>query len=310
MTDNNKFAYLVGIGVSHSIAPPMHNAVAKSLGLPWQFTAQECPTIQDVVDLFRREDFAGGVVTMPYKIAIMQYLDELDDHAILIGACNNVYRAADGSLRGTNTDWRGVKGCLQSGTLLGAKGLGRNRPALLIGAGGAARAAVCALWQEFNCNPIYVMNRNEGEVVTLFNDTRAYGEQLELVHLTSINQAKKKMLAKGYPYFVVGTVPDFEPQTPVERQVRDILEHTFMQAPEKGILLDMCFKPRQTRTIKLAREHGWQTVEGTGVIGHQIEEQYRLWCGVQSDTPVTKEVQQNAWTVLERAADESKAINF
>jgi quinate dehydrogenase len=69
----------------------------------------------------------------------------------------------------------------------------------------------------------------------------------------------------------------------------------------------MCFNPRITRNIQLARSHGWEIVEGICIIGHQVQEQYRLWVGedVSDKIPVDE-----AWKVLRKAADESKAINF
>lgn len=91
---------LVGINVTHSIAPPMHDHIAHAIGHNWTFRAQECPTVEDALALFRQPSFAGGVATMPYKVAIVKHLDGLDEHAQLLKACNNVYRAADGSLRG------------------------------------------------------------------------------------------------------------------------------------------------------------------------------------------------------------------
>lgn len=315
--DQRNSTYLVGIGVSHSIAPPMHNYVSNALGLHWTFTARECATIEDVVTLFRKPTFAGGVVTMPYKIAIMAHLEGLGDHAKLIGACNNVYRASDGTLRGTNTDWRGVKGCLESGTKSGTGLEGMHKPALIIGAGGAARAALYVLHHEFNCRPIYIANRDADEVDALIRDASVYNDKPELLHLSSLDAATQILPSRGYPHFIVGTVPDFEPTSPSELQVRDVIEHCLAHAPEsgneRGVLLDMCFKPRRTRTIKLAQKHGWldtQIVEGISVIGYQIEEQYRLWLDVRKNTPITSAIQQGAWTVLRKAADESTAINF
>lgn len=301
--------YLVGINVKHSIAPPMHNYVAKALGRHWYFDSRECPTIQDVMKLFQDPSFAGGVVTMPYKIAILPYLDSLDEHVSLLGACNNVYITREGKLRGSNTDWRGVEGCLKSGTPSGTGDEGRGKPALLVGAGGAARAAIYVLYRVLGCHPIYIANRDQTEVDTLREDTKKYGDSIKLIHVSSLDQAKGTMPNDGHPYFVVGTVPDFEPQTQTEIQVRNILEHCFANAQRKGVLLDMCFKPRRTRTIKLAEKYGWTTVEGTHVIGHQIKEQYRLWCGVADRTPVTMEIQEGAWQALREAADQSTSIN-
>ncbi len=276
----------------------MHDYIAHSLGYDWQFIAKECPTVQDVMTLFRDPTFAGGVVTMPYKKTIMPFLDGLDELAVTLGACNNVYRAADGRLRGTNTDWRGIKGCL-----LGACDNGAGKPALIIGAGGASRAAVYSLNAELGCNTIYIINRDQQEVLDLLSDAKAYTGTLNLIHIQSVDQARDL----PSPYYVVGTVPDFEPKTATEIEARDILETFLSHAEEKGVLLDMCFKPRRTRILKMGVKHGWKDVEGTGIIGHQIEEQYQLWCGEEASKKVPKE---GAWRTLQKAAEESKSINF
>lgn len=303
------FTYLVGVGVTHSIAPTMHDYVAHSLQLPWKFKAKECPTLNDAMHLFRGSDFAGGVVTMPYKITILSQLDGIDETAKLIGACNNVYKATDGHLRGTNTDWRGIQGCLESGTKSGAGSEGRGKPALLVGAGGAARAAVYALHRELGCNLIYVVNRDESEIAALKADTEVYGATCEIVHLDTLGSSRDLVSSRGFPFFVVGTVPDFEPQSEGEIAAAEILKYCLSEAPQKGVLLDMCFKPRRTRMIKLAEQLKWPAVEGIHVIGHQIKEQYRLWCGSQETTPITSQIQDGAWKVLVQAADDSKMIN-
>lgn len=245
---------------------------------------------------------------MPYKKAIIPYLDEMDTLVTKIGACNNVYLTPEGKLRGTNTDWRGIKGCLLSGTKSG-ENEGRGKPALIIGAGGASRAAVYALLAELDCGEIYVVNRDEQEVEDLLKDAKAYAaseseRQPRIRHVASVEAAEKL----PPPFYIVGTVPDFEAKTEEELNARAILE-TFLKKDEKGVLLDMCFKPRNTRILKLGRENGWKVVEGTGVIGYQIEEQWRLWAGAGENgrKAVPKE---EAWAVLRKAADESTAINF
>ncbi|EXJ86763.1 shikimate dehydrogenase [Capronia epimyces CBS 606.96] len=309
---NQKYTYLAGINVTHSIAPAMHNFIAASLGLPWTFSAVECPTVEDMMKLFRAPTFAGGVVTMPYKKAVMAHLDELDELATTLGACNNVYLNSEGKLCGTNTDWRGVEGCLRNATANANANavVTPKKPALIIGAGGASRAAVYALFARLECNVIYIINRDDQEVADLAADAKAYTtktdfkQELRLVHVKSVEQAQ----TLEPPYYVVGTVPDFPPTTPKEIEARRILE-VFLQQPQqpKGVLLDMCFKPRNTSTLKLGAKYGWTTVDGTKIIGHQIQEQYRLWAG---EDAVAKLDVAGAWEVLEKAASESKGINF
>jgi quinate dehydrogenase len=297
--------HLVGVGVTHSIAPNMHNYIAKSLGLPWTFYATECPTTEELLNLARNPKTAGLVVTMPYKGSVMEHLDERDELASIIGACNNVYYKNDDSRKicGTNTDWRGIKGCLLE------KGEEKTRPsptslasALIIGAGGASRAAVYALSEHLYCPTIYVLNRDDEEVVNLIRDSKKLPNPPNIVHIKTIAQAEK---LPG-PYYIVGTVPDLEPKTETEIEVASIMKH-FLSRPEKGVLLDMCFKPRRTRMIKLAEELGYPSVEGTHVIGYQIEEQWRLWAGEEACQKLDLE---GAWDVLLRAAEESKGINF
>jgi quinate dehydrogenase len=103
-------------------------------------------------------------------------------------------------------------------------------------------------------------------------------------------------------------VPDFEPKTEEELNSKKIIQ-SFLGKEQKGVLLDMCYKPRNTRILRTAKENGWVAVEGTGVIAHQIGEQWRLWAGAGEDGK--KEVPKDkAWEILRKGAEESTAINF
>lgn len=297
-----KTLHLVGIGVKHSIAPPMHNMIAKSLGLPWTFYSTECDTVEEVAALARKPSTAGLVVTMPYKNTVMPFLDELDDLATTIGACNNTYRR-DGKIVGTNTDWRGIKGCLlEKGEESSRPTPSRTASALVVGAGGASRAAVYALSSHLSCPTIYVLNRDVAEVEGLVTDTQKMTVTPRIIHVKSLEEAS----TLEAPYYIVGTVPDFEPQTKAEKDVAAILEY-FLSSDNRGVVLDMCFKPRRTRMIKLAEKLGWPAVEGTHVIGYQIQEQWRLWA---RDELVSRLDEKAAWETLLNAAEESTAINF
>lgn len=95
-----------------------------------------------------------------------------------------------------------------------------------------------------------------------------------IVHITSTAQAS----ALPTPFYIVGTVPDFEPKSPNEILAKELLR-AFLQAPDKGVLLDMCYKPLETRHIKMARENGWRDVNGVNIIAYQISTQWTLWAG-------------------------------
>jgi quinate dehydrogenase len=98
------------------------------------------------------------------------------------------------------------------------------------------------------------------------------------------------------------------PQSESERAVAAVLEHFLSRSADKsGVLLDMCFKPRETRIIKLATRLGWATVEGTHVIGYQLQRQWELWAGEERAAKLDAD---GAWKVLLQAAEESPAINF
>lgn len=303
--NEDRTLHLVGIGVTHSIAYSMHNYIAATLGLPWTFHLTECPTIEDLTELARKPTTAGLVVTMPYKTAILPKLDELDELATTIGACNNIYYREGRPRRvcGTNTDWRGIKGCLLEKAPNNAPGIeGNPITALVVGAGGASRAALYALVSHLHCSRVYILNRDDQEVEDLIRDAARLPKVPEIVHVTTLEQAGQLPPAD----YVVGTVPDLKPQTDEEKNVASILR-SFLERPRKGVLLDMCFKPRRTRMIKLAESLGWPCVEGTHVIGYQIEEQWRHWAGEEHIAKLDKE---GAWKVLLKAADENKGINF
>jgi len=257
-----------------ALGPVIHNFITEAISLPWHFGIADTPDIDAFVSELRQPDWVGAVVTLPHKRTVIPLLDNVDDYVRALRACNGVWKRLDGSLVGTNTDWQGIYG-----SLVAATDDGRGKPALIIGAGGASRAAVYALSQHLDCTVIYVINRDEQEVADLLSDVKegyaSVGFKIpSITHVTSTAQASALLP----PYYVVGTVPDFEPKTTKEILAKQMLV-TFLQSPQKGVLLDMCYKPRVTQHIKLARENGWKEVDGVNIIAYQIQTQWTLWAG-------------------------------
>lgn len=133
---------LLGDPVAHSVSPAMHNAAFSALGLPLRYEARRvvAAELPRTLDDLRRPPYRGANVTVPHKEAVFDLVDEVTETAAAIGAVNTIV-CQEGRLRGDNTDAQGLLAALQSA--LGMVPYGMR--IVLLGAGGAARAAAVAL---------------------------------------------------------------------------------------------------------------------------------------------------------------------
>lgn len=187
--EDTKVCMVIGDPIEHSLSPVLHNAGYKALGIDKKFVyKKELVKFEDLgkfIDSIKNSDIRGISLTMPHKLKVMKYLDEIDKTAIKIGSVNTVVND-DGKLLGFNTDWLGVIVPLEKITALKGKRIA------VIGAGGAARAAIfgfiksgCkvtifnrtidkakALAQEFNCKFSGMNNMEEiKKMDIIFNAT-------------------------------------------------------------------------------------------------------------------------------------------
>lgn len=275
MSDHSasKQILFIGTHLKHAITNRIHDEVAKSLNLNWRLLPLDTLDLGEFDKYARGALFGGAVITIPHKLDIISHLDHVDTLVGIIGACNNVY-LSDRGLTGTNTDWVGVRDALRAmpgGEIDATAGF-------IVGAGGAARAALYAL-AELGCSKVYVINRDVEEVRRLQSDVRhGYAKAARrppvIVHLQDPSEVEEP------PMIGVGTVPDFEPLTETEKQARRCLVAVFRKGP--GRYLDMCYKPRQTRNLVLAKANRWTVCEGTQVVTQQLMEQWSLWVGERS----------------------------
>src|ERR1700683_3295096 len=144
---------VAGDPVAHSLSPAIMNAAFRRENVNAVYLALHAKTLKDLLHCVREIPIHGLSVTMPYKEAILPYLDNTDSHTTKIGACNTVVRAQDGKLYGFNTDTSGVVRPLQRrlSTLQNAK-------ILVVGPGGAARAAVFGLKKRGA--EVFILTRN------------------------------------------------------------------------------------------------------------------------------------------------------
>jgi quinate dehydrogenase len=226
---------------------------------------------------------------MPNKVAIMQHLDSLTDECRDVGACNTIFiRSVNGkrTMCGTNTDVIGVRESFYRNVADPDKTF-HGRPALVMGAGGAARSAVYALRKYMQATDIYLVNRINSEVDDVIAWCTAHGYGNGLKHLTSVEDAQ----SLETPGAMVACIPDFPPKTEGELVARGIFEE-FLERGEKGAMLEMCYNPTPwTELAGVGERAGWQVIPGTEALIWQGLEQDRYWTGRPVDELPVKVVQ-------------------
>lgn len=221
----------------------------------------------------------GAAVTMPHKMAILPHLDELTDEGREVGAVNTVFLKEDPTTGkrifcGTNTDVVGVRDSFVY-NVKDAAAIYENRPAMVVGGGGAARSAVYALRKWMKATKIYLVNRDRKEVQAVIDECTARGFGDSLVDVSTVAQAEE---LEGVGA-IVSCVPDFPPKTAEEKEARAVLEN-FLNRPHKGAILEMCYHPSPwTEIAGLSEKAGWQLILGTEAMIYQGLEQDRYWTG-------------------------------
>ncbi|PWN34752.1 xylose isomerase-like protein [Meira miltonrushii] len=293
-----------GNPIKHSVGPLVHNHVAKILNIPWSFDHGEYASVEEVHEQLRDGAFGMGAITMPFKSTIMPFLNGIDEEANAIGAVNTIsHLNKDGKdwLQGHNTDAAGIAQVFNECTSLSEI---PQRIGLVIGSGGAARAAVWALLMTLKCTSVMIVARYANAVEDMINSFKEIGSKYGIpipecvFHVKSVQHAKR-LLAQGVtPSLAVSCIPDplFEAANKdvktqsegkeQERQTFAILDqllvgrlHRRQRQSTPCIFLDMCFKPMYTSLMRLAETDGWTVIGGIEVLGAQLIEQWRIWLG-------------------------------
>lgn len=285
----DRCAYLVGNPIAHSSSPAMHHLIYSSMGKQWGQVLAETDDLEGFLQYLKSDPKSmGSGVTMPFKVAVIPYLDELTDAGQAVGAVNTIfYRyGPDGQRQyvGTNTDVLGIRNAFLN-NVSGTPYAGR--PALVVGGGGTCRAAIYALRELLSCSPIYIVNRDSSEVGTVINEYASKGAAADLIHVATQEQAE----SFTPPAIAVSAVPDFAPISANEKTARQIIE-TFLQRGGAGSpLLEMCYHPSPDTAIsRSATASGWQVIGGIEAMIEQGLAQANLWTGVEVDSTLREQV--------------------
>ena len=269
--------FLLGHHIAHSLSPRFHNQVFTSLGLPWKLELLDTPDVADITSRLTQPNFVGASVTMPHKVAVMDYLDHLTEAAISTQAVNAIFVQEDPKTRqrtvvGTNTDCIGIHHALIAADPNIAE-RAKGRPGMVIGGGGACRAAVYALQAFVGCSKVYVVNRDAKEVDLVLSAFKKVGFNTSCCYIDTSSEA----MALEPPVVIVSTIPDLSPRSDEEIRARAVVS-TIMGVSPKAIFLDMCYHPSpETQLMSLARQSNLSVISGIEAFFHQAVASNSLW---------------------------------
>ena len=242
---------VVGNPIKHSLSPIMLNTAFRRETVNAVFLALQTGKLSDLLTLVREVPISGMAVTMPFKEEILEHLEKTDPLSAKVGACNTIVRSQDGKLYGFNTDVAAVVRPLERRLQLkGAK-------VLVMGAGGAARAAVFGL-------------KDKGAEVFVLNRTPDAGQKL--ARQAKAKTFKREQLAKTNFDVIINATP---------AGMHGVKPHSILEPKEINarIVFDLVYNPIDTPLIRMAREKGIPVITGVEMFVHQGARQFEIWTG-------------------------------
>lgn len=270
---------IFGDPIAHTRSPAMQNAAFQACNLPYVYLpylvrpSQLARAVQGI----RALNLAGINVTVPHKERIVRYLDSLSEEAKLCGAVNTVVNR-NGHLFGDNTDGRGF---LQS---LRAYGLSpKQGKAILIGAGGSARAVLVSLLRA-GYGPITIVNRTVANAKSLVRDYR---------HLSKIQVSTLPLDTLHDPQ-LLDRASLIVNSTSVGLQGEDFFPIAYGATPHNCLFYDLLYRPEPTSFLRGAKNARRNILDGREMLLYQGALAFTLWTGITAPLPAMKRALQQA----------------
>jgi len=266
-------AGVMGWPIAHSRSPKIHNHWLALHGLEGVYVPLEIEPgrLQGALRALAPLGFSGCNLTIPHKEAALAFVDRIDPAAARVGAINCVVVEADGSLTGKNYDGFGFIAALRAGA---PHWRAESAPAVVIGAGGGARAVVAGLL-EAGAPEIRVFNRTQERADILARD---FGAPVAAHPWASRNAglAGVGLVVNTTSLGMIGQPP---------------LEISLAAAPSSAVVVDIVYAPLETALLAEARRGGLTAVDGLGMLLHQARPAFRDWFGVMPEvTPALREL--------------------
>ena len=254
-------ACVIGNPISHSLSPKLHSFWLERYGLDGSYTALKV-TEQDLEKTLRAlpaQGFVGANITLPHKVSVLQIADQITDRATLVGAANTLIFKEDGRIFADNTDGYGFISNLRQGA---PDWDAKSGPAMILGAGGAARAIIVAL-ADAGAPEIILTNRTRANAEALRAD---FGSRIRVVDWVQASAALPEahvlinttsLGMKGGPEFKM-SLDNLRPET---------------------VVTDIVYNPLRTPFLDAAEAAGCLTVDGLGMLLHQGVPGFERWFG-------------------------------
>ncbi|EHP87092.1 shikimate dehydrogenase [Methanotorris formicicus] len=267
-----KLIGLLGHPVEHSFSPIMHNAAFRDKNLNYVYLAFDVlpENLRYVIDGAKAMGIVGFNVTIPHKIEIMEYLDEIDENAKLIGAVNTI-KIENNKAIGYNTDGLGARMALE-------EEIGKvvDKSIIIYGAGGAARAVAFELAKN---NNIIIANRTIEKAKSLAEEVREkLNKTEEEVKYSGLDASLDEIdiIINATP---IGMYPnvDVEPIVKAEEMHNDM------------VVMDLIYNPLETVLLKEAKKVGAKTINGLGMLIYQGAIAFEIWTNEKPSIEVMKD---------------------
>jgi len=259
-------AGVMGWPVAHSLSPALHGYWLKQYGIDGDYVKFTVPPerLQTALKALAAEDWRGCNLTIPHKEAAVPLMDRLDDTARRIGAVNTVVVEAGGALAGTNSDGFAFLANLRAAV----PGFdAKTGPAVVLGAGGAARAIVDALVQA-GAPEIRIVNRSPARAQSLGEELAPQAAQIRPWDERAAALDGAALLVNATSLGMAGNPP---------------LDIDLARLPKAAMVNDIVYAPLETPLLATAKARGNRAVDGLGMLLHQGRPGFKLWFGVMPE---------------------------
>jgi shikimate dehydrogenase len=278
LNSHTKLLGIIGHPVAHSLSPIIHNVALQKISANFVYLAFDVIHPLDALSAMKALGIRGFSVTIPHKVSIIDYLDEVDSSVSLAGACNTIVND-NGKLIGYNTDAEGAVMPIKS--KIKNKEIALDKENIcLIGYGGAARAIASQLIQDIPFNSLYIIGRNEEKMQNFqtFLKDKHPNKDVQWARYPSpqsVDMLKTSAL-------IINTTPVGMEPTTDESPIDSI------HIASHQIVYDIIYKPLLTKLLKDAGKKGALILDGLEMLINQAARQFQLFTGQNPDTDLMR----------------------